>query len=219
MGHCIKGYSDVLSLHIVPSEFSTRHELPALFGTRLQDGHMKKKLANIQEAMCSLMAPRELWTVTSRFGLSCIFYTDGGLIEGCAGFAVHQMGVVGFGYKIQGPTGVFTAELDALFTAIRYIAEVIRPPERCLILTESLSLIKAMLYRKIAHQTQPLVYECNQLCWGLCQNGIEVRLMWIPSHDRARQAVLEGTIFDRPLSSSDFQSLAKPALMRAWQGI
>jgi hypothetical protein len=51
--------------------------------------------------------------------------------------------------------------------------------------------------------------------------------MWIPSHvglvgnelvdDRAQQAALEGTIFDRPLSLSDFQSLARPELMRAWQ--
>jgi hypothetical protein len=51
--------------------------------------------------------------------------------------------------------------------------------------------------------------------------------MWIPSHvglvgnelvdDRARQAALEGTIFDRPLSSSYFQSLARLALIRAWQ--
>jgi hypothetical protein len=84
-----------------------------------------------------------------------------------------------------------------------------------------------MLSRKIAHQTHPLVYECKQLCWSLCQNGIEVKLMWIPSHvglvgnglvdDRTRQAALEGTIFDRALSSSDFQSLARPALLRAWQ--
>jgi hypothetical protein len=51
--------------------------------------------------------------------------------------------------------------------------------------------------------------------------------MWIPSHvglvgnelvdDRARQVALEGTIFDSPLSSNDFQSSARPALMRAWQ--
>jgi hypothetical protein len=41
--------------------------------------------------------------------------------------------------------------------------------------------------------------------------------MWIPSHvgnelvdERARQAPLEGSIFDRPLSASDFQSLARP---------
>jgi hypothetical protein len=81
--------------------------------------------------------------VTSEYGASCIFYTDGSLIEGC---------------------GVFTAELSTLFTALRHIAEVIRAPERCLILTDSLSLNRAMLSRKIAHQTHPLVYECKQLC-------------------------------------------------------
>jgi hypothetical protein len=47
--------------------------------------------------------------------------------------------------------------------------------------------------------------------------------MWIPFHvgllgnelvdERARQAALEGSIFDRPLSSSNFLSLARPALM------
>jgi hypothetical protein len=79
--------------------------------------------------------------------------------EGCAGFVVLQMGVGGFGYKIQGPAGVFTAELSALFTALRHIAEVIQPPEICFILTGSLSSIKALLFRKIAHQTHPLLYE------------------------------------------------------------
>jgi hypothetical protein len=54
-----------------------------------------------------------------------------------------------------------------------------------------------------------------------------VKLLWILSHvglvgneldnERARQAALEGSILDRPLFSSDFQSLARPALMRAWQ--
>jgi hypothetical protein len=46
------------------------------------------------------------------------------------GFAVHQMGRVGFGHKILSPAGVFTAELNALFTALRHIAEVMRPPVR-----------------------------------------------------------------------------------------
>jgi hypothetical protein len=79
------------------------------------------------------------------------------------GFAVYQMGVSGFGYKIQGLAGVFTAELSALLTTLRHIAEVIRPPERCLILTDRLSLIKAMLSKKIIHQTHSLVNECKQL--------------------------------------------------------
>jgi hypothetical protein len=180
---------------------------------------MEKKLASIQWAMYSLVASRKLLTVTSGYDALCIFYTDGFLIEGCASFAVHQMVVGGFGHKIPSPAGVFTAELSVLFTALRHIGEAIRPPERCLILTDSLSSIKAILSREIAHQTHPLVYECKQLCWSLCQNEIEVKLMRIPSHVRlvrnelvdelALQVALEGSIFDRPLSSSDFQSLAK----------
>jgi hypothetical protein len=103
--------------------------------------------ANVQETMYSLVASHELLTVTSGFAPLCIFYTDGSLVEGYAGFA-----------------SVFTTKLSAIFTALRYIAEVILPPERCLILTDSLSSIKAMKSSKIAHHTHPLVYRCKQLC-------------------------------------------------------
>jgi hypothetical protein len=116
MDRCIKGYSDVLSLDIVPSESFTRHELPALLGIPLVSGHMEKKLANVQVAMYSLLAPRDLLTVTSGYGASCIFYTDGSLIEGSVGFAVQQMGVGGFEHKILSPADVFPAELSALLS-------------------------------------------------------------------------------------------------------
>jgi hypothetical protein len=86
--------------------------------------------------MYSLVAPRELLTVTSGYGASCIFYTNGSLMERCAGFAVHQMGLSGFGHRTLSPAGVLTAELSALFTALRHISEVIWPPARCPILTE-----------------------------------------------------------------------------------
>jgi hypothetical protein len=72
MGHCIGGYSDVLSLDIVPSESFTRHELPALSGTPLVEGHVEKKLANVQEAIYSLVAPCDLLSVTSGYCASCI---------------------------------------------------------------------------------------------------------------------------------------------------
>jgi hypothetical protein len=77
MSRCKGEYSADLSLAIVPSESFTRHELPALLGTSLVDGHMEKKLANVQRAMYSLVTPRELLTVTSGYGPSCIFYRDG----------------------------------------------------------------------------------------------------------------------------------------------
>jgi hypothetical protein len=46
---------------------------------------------------------------------SMVFYTDGSLIDGCAGFAFHRTGEGGFGYMISRSAGIFTAELTALF--------------------------------------------------------------------------------------------------------
>jgi ribonuclease HI len=79
--------------------------------------------------------------------------------------------------------GVFNAELSALFTALRHIAEPKQPPERCLILTDSMSSIKAMLSRKIAHQTHPLVCMNVSNCAGAyARTELRLELMWIPSH-------------------------------------
>jgi hypothetical protein len=111
--------------------------------------------------------PRGLLTVTSGYGPSCIFFTDGSLIEGCAGFAVHHMSVSVFGRKIQSSAGAFTAELSALFTALRHIAGVKRLPEGRLILTDSMSLIKARLSRKMHIR---LTFSCMNVnnCVGAC---------------------------------------------------
>jgi hypothetical protein len=63
---------------------------------------------------------------------SAVFYTDGSLIERSAGFAIHQTGVGGFGFKLSSPAGVFSAELSALFIALRHMREVIQLPEKML---------------------------------------------------------------------------------------
>jgi hypothetical protein len=94
-------------------------------------------------------------------------YTDGSLLDGCAGFAFYRAEEGGFGYKVSSPVGIFTAELTALFLTLGHIGEVIQPPEKCLILTDSLSSVKALLSRKILHRTHPLVYECKQMCSDL----------------------------------------------------
>jgi hypothetical protein len=108
------------------------------------------------------------------------------------------------------------------------IGEVIQPPEKCLILTDSLSSVKALLSRKLSHRTHPLVYECKQMCSDLLEVGVEVEIMWIPSHvghegneivdKRARHAALNGVVFDEPLPPMDFQGLARSVLLREWQG-
>jgi hypothetical protein len=80
--------------------------------------------------------------------------------------------------------------------ALRHIKEVIQPSEKCLILTDSLNLIKAMLSRRISWRTHPhymdsVPCEVGGWCW------------WMEKH--------------RPLSPCDFQSLARPFMLREWQ--
>jgi ribonuclease HI len=165
--------------------------------------------------------------VASEYVELVVFYTDGSLIEGSAGCADHRTGVGEFGFKLSSSADVCSAELSALFMALQHIREAIQPPEKCLILTGSLSSIKAMLSKRLSWQTHPLVYEWKQLCFDLMRDLIEVKLMWIPSHVRlvsnelvdeeARFVSLNGYIFDRPLSTCDFQGLARPVLLREWQ--
>jgi hypothetical protein len=102
---------------------------------------MEGALSGVQASMYSVVAPRELLTrmVTTRYATSMIFYGDGSLIDGCAGFAFHRTGESGFGYKISSPAGIFTVKLAVLFLILRHIEEVIQQPERCFILTLSLS--------------------------------------------------------------------------------
>jgi ribonuclease HI len=73
--------------------------------------------------------------------------------------------------------------------------------EKCLILTDSLCSVKALLSRKISHRAHPLFYEYKQMCSDLLGNGVEVEIIWIPSHvglggneqvdERARHAAIE----------------------------
>jgi UDP-N-acetylmuramyl tripeptide synthase len=51
-----------------------------------------------------------------------------------------------------------------------------------LVLTDSLSSVKALLSRKISHRTHPPVYECQQMCSDLLEDGVEVGIMSISAH-------------------------------------
>jgi hypothetical protein len=92
------------------------------------------------------------------------------LIDGCGGFAIHRTGEGGFSYKISSPAGIFTAELTALFVTLRHIGEANQPPQKCLILIDSLISIKALLSKKMR----------SDFLW----DGVEFELLWILSHVR-----------------------------------
>jgi hypothetical protein len=88
---------------------------------------MENALAGDHNTMNPLVAPTKLSVVTSEYFESVVFYTDGSLIERSAAYAIHQTGVGGFGIKLSSPAGVLSAELSALFMALRHIREVIQP--------------------------------------------------------------------------------------------
>jgi hypothetical protein len=113
---------------------------------------MEKALSGIQTSVYSL-------TVTSWNAISIVFYTDGSLIDGCAGFAIHLTEKSGFGFKITSPASIFTDKLIAFLVTLRHIEEAIQTSNGCLILTNSLSLVQALLSRKISHRTHPLIYK------------------------------------------------------------
>jgi hypothetical protein len=105
-----------------------------------------------QTSMYSLVASCELLTGKPRYATSMVFYTDGSLIDVCAGFVIHRTKKSGFGSKISSPAGIFTVEHTALFVTLRHIGEVLQPSEKCLILTDRLSSVKALLSTKLSHR-------------------------------------------------------------------
>jgi ribonuclease HI len=87
-----------------------------------------------------------------------------------------------------------------------------------LILTDSMSSIRAMESLKILLHTHPFVYECKQKCWQLTRSGREVSFMWVPAHVgiagnekadyEARQATLGNMVYNARSVSRDLLPVA-----------
>jgi hypothetical protein len=69
-------------------------------------------------------------------------YTDGSLMDGVAGFAVHQSIDCNIGFWMREPTSVFMVELAAIRMAMDHIEN--EALGRNMILTDSMSSIRAM---------------------------------------------------------------------------
>jgi ribonuclease HI len=78
------------------------------------------------------------------------------------------------------PASVFTAELAAIRMAMNHIEN--KALGSYLILTDSMSSIRAMESRKISPLTHQFVYKCKQKCWQLTRSGRKVSFMWVPAH-------------------------------------
>jgi hypothetical protein len=71
------------------------------------DDHIEEALSGVQTSMYLVVAPQELLTVTASYVTSMVFYTDGSLIDGCAGFDIPPIKKGGFGYKLSSLAFIF----------------------------------------------------------------------------------------------------------------
>jgi hypothetical protein len=93
---------------------------------------------------------------------------DGSRSEEGTGFGIYVPGQQSFGYRLLEPSGVFTTEITALLTALRFVGS--GQPGEFLILTDSLSSIETLRSRKISPKTHSVVYECKEALWRLRAN-------------------------------------------------
>jgi hypothetical protein len=77
--------------------------------------------------------------ISERFSGTTLIFTDGSRSEEGTGFGIYVLGRQGFGYRLQEPSGVFTAEITALLIALRFGGS--GQPGEFQILTDSLSSI------------------------------------------------------------------------------
>jgi hypothetical protein len=83
-------------------------------------------------------------------------------------------------FRPREPSGVFTSELSAIFTALVQIRD--QHPGKFIILSDSMSSLRALQTRKISPKTHSLVYEIKEASWWPERHGYGIHIMWIPSH-------------------------------------
>jgi hypothetical protein len=75
-----------------------------------------------------------------------------------------------------------------------------------------MSSLTAQQTRKVAPRTHSLVYEINEACWWLKNNGYEIHMIPVKSNERADQlsgdAVENGIEWHAPVRPSDFLPLS-----------
>jgi ribonuclease HI len=109
---------------------------------------MRSALSEFPHALHSVVSSSCFsFIILERFSGSTLIFTDGSRSEKGTGFGIYVPGQQGFGYRLQAPSGVFTAEITALLTALRFVGS--DQLGEYLILTDSLSSIEALRSRKI----------------------------------------------------------------------
>jgi hypothetical protein len=90
-------------------------------------------------------------------------------------FGIYHSGGPESSFRLRKPSGVFTSEISVIFVALIQIRA--RRTGRYLVVTDSMSSLKALQTRRVAPMAHSLVYEIKEACWWLKNNGYEIHMM------------------------------------------
>jgi hypothetical protein len=83
---------------------------------------MRGALADFPHALHSVVSFSCFFSIISeRFSGLTLIFTDGSRSEEETGFGIYVPGQESFGYHLQKPSGVFSAEITALLTALHFV--------------------------------------------------------------------------------------------------
>jgi hypothetical protein len=143
-GKMMREFTSVRALGIEPRDSYVQHNFRALLSVPEVVEDMRSALVDFPHALPSVVSSSDFSSIISeRFSGSTLIFTDGSRSEEETGFGIYVPGQQRFGYRLQEPSGVFTAEMTALLTALRFVGS--DQPGEFLILTDSFT--KDSFYR------------------------------------------------------------------------
>lgn len=89
---------------------------------------------------------------------------------------------MGHGVKLPEQMSIFSAEGLAIFAALQFEEEKVRESKHWIVLTDSMSCLKVLQSNKFDSRFNYILYDIRKLYFKLTGNGIDIILMWVPSH-------------------------------------
>lgn len=129
-----------------------------------------------------------------------------------------------YGYRLNNFLSIYSVELTAIITALRWIEEV--KPFKSVICTDSLSVLESFISGHAVRDD--LIIETRQLLAQLSNLGLIVQFCWVPAHkglkgndtaDKAAKDALghQGISIHVPLGKGEAKSYIKTEIMNMWQ--
>jgi hypothetical protein len=154
-GKKVREFTLVWALGIEPRDSNVQYNFQALLSVPEVVEDMRSALEDFPQVVSSSCS-----SISEKFSGSPLIFTDGSRSEEGTSFGIYVPGHHSFGYRLQELSGMFTAEITALLTALRFVGS--GQLGEFLILTDSLSSIKALRSRKISPRTHSVVHECKE---------------------------------------------------------